>query len=290
MNCYYHNRDLDGYCSGAIMKRKFPNAKIIGYDYGLPLEIPVGIPIIMADVSLPMPTMFKIAQASGFNFTWIDHHVSAINEYKEFAKGKTDFLKPVLEEGFAACEIAWQYFFPDEDTPIAVTLLGEYDTWRRANQDHWDNFILPFQYGMRQICNSLDTFPMHLLQPGSHREQVDEIIKAGKLILRYQSQQDEYQCRIASFECEFEGLRAICLNGGGFNSNTFDSVYDESKHDVMMPFQWKKGQWAISIYTTKDDIDCSDIAKSNGGGGHKKAAGFQVDDIYSVFPEMKKVI
>ncbi len=46
----YHNRDLDGFTSGAIIKLKYPDAKMVGYDYGQPFEQEVtGEPIIMAD-------------------------------------------------------------------------------------------------------------------------------------------------------------------------------------------------------------------------------------------------
>lgn len=34
--------------------------------------------------------------------------------------------------------------------------------------------------------------------------------------------------------------------------------------------------WTFSMYTTREDIDLADLAKSMGGGGHKKAAGFVV--------------
>jgi nanoRNase/pAp phosphatase (c-di-AMP/oligoRNAs hydrolase) len=33
--------------------------------------------------------------------------------------------------------------------------------------------------------------------------------------------------------------------------------------------------WNVSLYSTKPEIDCGEIAKSFGGGGHKGAAGFQ---------------
>jgi hypothetical protein len=55
-----HSRDLDGYTSGAILKLKYPEIKLIGYDYGQPIpwdQIPVGEAVIMADVSLPMSDM-----------------------------------------------------------------------------------------------------------------------------------------------------------------------------------------------------------------------------------------
>lgn len=285
MICIYHNRDLDGYTSGAIVKRKYPDAKMIGYDYGQPLEIEVtGEPIIMVDVSVPMKTMVKLAQMSNWQFTWIDHHASAIKEYNEFVGDGETFCKAVLKDGEAACEGAWKYLFPDEEMPLAVKLLGEYDTWRNQDKYRWENEILPFQFGMRVICNSVETFPENILKnTQSAKEAVWKWMDAGKMILNYQGLTNEAQCRKAAFEYEFEGLRAICLNGGGFNSDVFKSVYDESKHDVMMPFQFDGKQWTISLYTTKDEIDCSVIAKSKGGGGHKKAAGFQVKDISSVF-------
>ena len=284
MTCYYHNRDLDGFASGAIVKRKYPNAKFVGYDYGQPFMQTPGEPVIMVDVSLPMRTMLKVAQASNFQFAWIDHHASAIKECADFFEGGSPPFATVLQDGIAACEGAWKYLH-SEPLPLAVTLLGEYDTWRNKDKWHWDNMVLPFQYGMRLICNSLETFPISILESSPVSDQlIAEIIAKGKTVLEYEAQKSEMQCRLNSFEIEFEGLRAICLNTSDKNSNTFNSVYDEAKHDVMMPFQYNGKFWTISVYTTKESVDCSIIAKSKGGGGHKKAAGFQVADISEIFP------
>lgn len=283
MICYYHNRDLDGFCSGAIMHRKFPEAQFIGYDYGQPFEQIVGEEIIMADVSLPMPTMSKVAQLST-GFTWIDHHASAIKDFTDFFKTGSP-IKAVLRDGIAACEIAWAHFFPDEQMPMAVRLLGEYDTWRNADKGRWENEILPFQYGMRLLCNSLESFPSHLLRGGNESTMsCYAIIGDGQTVLRYQKQQDEMACRLAAFEATFKGLRAICLNTGTRNSQTFESVWDEEKHDIMLPFSFNGKEWTFSLYTTKDEVDCSVLAKEMGGGGHKKAAGFKVANFYDVFP------
>lgn len=282
----YHSRDLDGFTSGAIIKRKYPEAKIVGYDYGEPFEQEVnGESIIMADVSFPMKTMFNVSQLSR-QFTWIDHHISAIKDYKEFVGNGEGFCNAVLENGIAACEGTWKHLFPDVEMPLAVRLLGEYDTWRNQDKDRWENEILPFQFGMRQHCNSAETFPIEVFE---NEQLVRDIISQGVIILKYQAQVNQMQCKKASFETEFNGLRAICLNGSSFNSDVFKSVYDEDKHDIMMPFQFDGTKWVISLYTTKDDVDCSVIAKANGGGGHKKAAGFQVEDISEVFSKIQIV-
>ncbi len=247
--------------------------------------IPKGMPIIMIDVSLKMPDMLALAQHSGGQLTWIDHHISAINEYHDFMSKRetqTPFMTAVLEDGIAACELGWKYLFPGEEMPRVVKLLGEYDTWRNSDKNRWENEILPFQFGMRMDCNSPETFSDDLFE--AKDIEISEIIYRGNTILKYQAQINYTQCRKAAFETNFEGLRAICLNGGGFSSDVFKSVYDENKHDIMMPFQFDGKQWIVSLYTTKANIDCSAIAKTKGGGGHAKAAGFQVEDISSVFP------
>lgn len=280
MVCIYHNKDLDGFASGAIVKRKYPDAKMIGYDYGQPLQMDItGEPVIMVDVSMPMSTMVKIASLSNFRFTWIDHHASAIKDYKEFVGEGESFCTAVLEDGIAACEGAWKHLFPGEEMPEGIKLLGEYDTWRNQDKDRWENRILPYQFGMRMHCNSPETFPWDKVD-GIKCEQV---VNDGLIVLKYQREQNEKACKSA-FEFEFEGLKAICLNGGGFNSDVFRSVYDEAKHDVMMPFMFNGKFWTFSLYTTKDEVDCSVVAKKRGGGGHKKAAGFQVHDLQEVFP------
>lgn len=275
----YHNRDLDGFTSGAIIKKKYPEAEMRGYDYGEPFDFSgmEGNEVIMADVSLPMKDMIKISKLTNGRFTWIDHHISAIKDFE--ALNDYTILAAVLDNTIAACEGAWNYLFPGEDMPYAVKLLGEYDTWRNQDVDRWNNEILPFQFGMRVHCNSVKSFPTNIF---SHNEFVPGYISDGKLILKYNTIQNETQCRKSSFEIEFKGLKAICLNGGGFNSDVFKSVYDESRHDIMMPFQFNGRFWTVSLYTTKDEVDCSVIAKSMGGGGHKKAAGFQVDDIKTI--------
>lgn len=283
MYAIYHSRNLDGYCSGAIIKKKYPDAILIGFDYGQGIEkllglIPEMCSIIMADVSLPMPDMLTLLDYSG-DLTWIDHHASAIKDYNAFTwpdYAETRF-KAVLEDGISACEGTWKYLFPDEQLPIPVMYLGEYDTWRNQNQEHWDQNIMPFQFGMRLDTDSADRFPQYLLESNYEKVAHDiyDIKKVGFAILRYQHSQNNISMR-GSFEIDFMGHVAICCNAGGFNSQAFDSVYDPEKHDIMMPFKFNGKSWTFSMYTTKDNVDCSVLAKQMGGGGHKKAAGFQV--------------
>ncbi len=285
----YHSRDLDGFASGAIIKLKYPDAVMIGYDYGLPFDLSLvnGKKVIMADVSMPMDIMYDIANRSNWNLTWIDHHISAIKDYNNFVGVGESFCKAVLDNSISACEGTWKYLFPDEPTPKMITLLGEYDTWRNQDKNRWENEILPFQFGMRLFCNSLDNFPDNVFWDNTF---IPSVIEKGNVILKYQAKVNEALCKKAAFEFDFEGLKAIVLNGVGFNSDVFKTVYDPQKHDIMMMFQFNGKFWVVSLYTTKDEIDCSVLAKEKGGGGHKKAAGFECHNIINLFPFLENTV
>lgn len=234
----------------------------------------------MIDISFPMEEMDKIATNAFPNrFTWIDHHISAINDYKAYYNFTVP-INAVLDNSRSACEGGWTHFFPETETPEAVRLLGEYDTWRKADLARWENKIMPFQYGMKMLCSSPKTFPSVMLEDNN----VEHIMEIGQNILEYQAEIDKINCKKNAFETDFKGYRAICLNGGGFSSNTFKSVYNPAKHDLMMCFQHNGRFWTVSIYTTNPDIDCSALAKSMGGGGHRTAAGFQIERKLNLIP------
>ena len=57
----------------------------------------------------------------------------------------------------------------------------------------------------------------------------------------------------------------------------------------MMPFVFDGSKWTVSIYSTNKNIDCSELAKKYGGGGHKGAAGFQCENLpFSITLRIKK--
>jgi oligoribonuclease NrnB/cAMP/cGMP phosphodiesterase (DHH superfamily) len=285
MIAIYHSRDLDGICSGAILKKRYPEAKIIGYDYGepIPAEIIPDEDLIIADVSFPVPLMVKISQQQR-SFIWIDHHVSAATEFLALEdKGHIEFI---YDSRVAACELTWKYCFPDTPIPPAVLLLGEYDSWRNQDTHRGKTAIIPFQWGMRILCNSVETFPTEAFgSPIASAKFIQNTIVAGESVLRYQKLQDARACK-GAFEAVFEGHPSICLNKGLANSLTFESVWDPEKHHIMIPFSFNKNRWIVSLFTTRNDVDCSLIASQWGGGGHRKAAGFSVTDIRKVFPNI----
>lgn len=278
MLCLYHNADLDGRCSAAIVRHFFPSVRLHGINYGDPVPwslIESARAVFMVDFSLqPFSDMVRINQSCPA-LHWYDHHKSAIEQAAECGFCATGHQ--VLDSDRAGCEITWDSL-ADEDAPMprAVRLLGRYDVWKH----HEHPGSLEFQYGMRMAG---DTSPENdgLWFPllNDCDPVVNRTMRDGITALHYATLQDKAYASACSFETTIGGLRAVAINRGLANSLQFASVYDPLRHDVMLSFVWRKGKWRCSMYSTHDTVDCASFCRDLGGGGHKNAAGFSCDEL-----------
>jgi hypothetical protein len=264
----------------------------------------------MVDFGLqPFERMVALRQGAA-RLVWIDHHKTHIYEYCEYLKAGGEPFEGMVEIGeyceylkaggepfegvveigltgtfdpVSACELTWMWFAgcPYPQVPLAVRLLGRYDVW-----DHGDKRVLPFQYGMRLLRT--DPARYGDLLPRSYPwrrvfenrpEFVEFICSQGRLVIKWEFAQNFKYAAACAFETELDGLRLIAANAQLTNSKLFDSVWDPDKHDAMCIFGWRKGQWTVSLYSTRDDVDVSVVCKARGGGGHKGAAGFQCREL-----------
>lgn len=224
---------------------------------------------------------------------WIDHHKSSIESHPTEIPG-------YRIDGVAACRLAWQWFtrkrpsppfhlvdaesaghLPDKDLfigreveePIAVRLAGEYDVW-----DHRGDGDLEFQFGLDTESN-LDWNA--LLALGAPHRYVDCLLLQGRSAMACYAKRDADIMRTRSFKAQFNGLTFLCLNTARCNSNTFTALdIPETGHDALLAFYFNGGAWAVSMYHAahRKDIDLSEIAKKHGGGGHRGACGFTMQN------------
>lgn len=273
MKCFYHKTDLDGHCSGALIKLQYPDCEMIGVDYAdyvRDFKVRLGEVVYVVDFRFPIDEMEWLSSFAKLH--WIDHHKTSIDEAHE-----TGFLASGgqhLEIGKAACELVWEYLYPGEKAPVSVWLLGRYDVW-----DHVDERVMPFQWGMRNFADTLPDQVIFWADVIRSPSYLTEIMNTGRVLLEYQRVQDMKYAKGMAYEAEFNGLRAIIMNKAYANSKAFDAVYDPEKHDVMVMFAIKPGQYKYTLFCDKPEIDVSAIAKKYGGGGHRGAAGFFSDKI-----------
>lgn len=270
IKCFYHSADIDGHCAGASVKNFFLDAELVGINYGdaFPWDtIKQNDVVWMVDFSLQPFVDMQRLNASCF-LIWIDHHKSALEE-RDKSGEKFNGLQ---RDGIGACSLVWEFL--NKPVPLAVRLLAEYDVW-----NHKDLSTLPFQYGLRLE----DTRPENevlwhsLFEAG--QVELDPVIMRGETVLKYINQENEKYVRACAFDVELDGLKCIAVNKMLTNSQLFDSVWNPEKYHAMLTFGFRKGKWTVSLYSTRQDVDVSAIAKAHGGGGHKGASGFQCESL-----------
>jgi oligoribonuclease NrnB/cAMP/cGMP phosphodiesterase (DHH superfamily) len=394
--CVYHSIDLDGWMSAAIVRYWFereyrqdalilnaPEGKdkvghrvssintlnhnqsltFMGYNYGDPMpDLSEYDKVIICDVSLPKRDMYKINLEK--ELIWIDHHISAIKDIFEDAFDGESAISGLRDTNFAACELTWQYFFPNETMPEIVRLLGRYDCFGHKtksfemteegynkakkylievnrfedfenNKTSTDGYslvyyandvakflseeqkVLEFQYGARQCITNYEEaynwlkasimtnhYSFKIRMKIVIQSVEDEIQEKGKIIYSYlcteakQTYKNGFEILLKEpveiysesglgtqpivFNPPKEGKiirKFICINKERFNPINFGIDYHKEGYDGCACFYLRSdGKWSFSLYNDNGQVDCSNIAKQYGGGGHFSASGMIVNN------------
>jgi oligoribonuclease NrnB/cAMP/cGMP phosphodiesterase (DHH superfamily) len=267
---------MDGKCAGAIVYKYYmidqpalidkntnKNCEFLRINYKDDFPFDMILPgevVVIVDFSLQKPGEFEKLLKITNNIIWIDHHKTAIEKHGDLK------LAGIREDGISGCELTWRYFYPNIPVPKVVSLLGDYDIWAFKYGEDTNNL----QTGIRLYKTSPDS-PLWLFWLDPEYIPVKEL-EWGEIALRYRTNYYTGLIKSWAFITEFERYKVIACNAGSVSSQLFDSITED--YDLMMPFCYDGKRWTVSIYTTKD-IDCSELAKKYGGGGHKQAAGFQ---------------
>lgn len=282
-NIIYHEADLDGWCSGAIVKYALlqqgaqeNDIQLHGHDYHkgrVPADWLEGL-VYIVDLSLEDEDMQILTERSPIYTVWIDHHKSAI----EKSKDRWDSFYGIRRIGDSAAMLCWEYFFPSGSIPGLVYWIDRYDVWKQGHD--WDS-VLSMQQGLKLNLKdpSVDFQKWNEELPSSS-EFLSQCLHQGNNILKFIRKEAESYCKNA-FEVEFEGYTFIAVNRLHINSEFLRSVA-KSHHHGIMAFGYTGKIWKFSIYQNEayeHKIDMSAIAKNWNGGGHAGAAGFTVEDL-----------
>ena len=220
---------------------------------------------------------------------WIDHHKTSIGLLDNYN------IKGIRKEGLCGTVLTYAYFcrhdllnefknlhdneasdkfHKDENIPYFLKLIDDYDCWKHIYCETNN-----FHYGLT-ISDPTD-LQIHMLLKDKKDWYISNIISKGEDIQKYLNfENQQYHVKMYGFEYtlpeEHGGYRCFCLNRKG-NSIMFGNKINE--YDAVIPFYYVNGKWKYSIFTNKDNVDCEGVAKSYGGGGHPKAAGWTTDEL-----------
>lgn len=228
----------------------------------------------------------------GDEVVWIDHHITSLNFENELQCN----IKGI--RNMCLCGAAWTYIWAScitnlfvskteirdiskmfhewNQIPKFIKLIDDYDCWKKLY-----SYTNDFHYGLT-VSDPKDSIIGYLLSSENNPEaKIAEIIKTGNEIQKFlEFENREYHINMYGFEYtlpeEHGGLKCFCLNRKG-NSLMFGDKINE--YDAVIPFFYINGKWKYSIFTAKDGVNCEAVAKSYGGGGHLRAAGWITDEL-----------
>lgn len=277
-----HHTDLDGAMSAAVVGMKYRNDQVFYklYNYGWKIEPKdlQGYDLIYAvDISFFQGGYDWVYKTPGL--IAIDHHIGAIKkeESPEFSWVKT--VPGIrVSENKGACELTWEYLFPDSPKPELLVYLSTYDVWDK-NRLNW-NTVEEVEFGAKYYFGLSPEAIIRFIETGQNLE---KLRKTGYTLLCSMEKSNRGKLGSNGFYIhDFYGYRLLALNTPDFSSMSFSSYYNPRYFDIMMPFSIvpdsKKGYGEVyvraSLYTENPGIDVSCIAERFGGSGHRGASGF----------------
>lgn len=287
----YHKIDLDGVASAAIAKSYYENQDcttqiaLCPYTYGDSMdefkkEAEDSQAICVLDVSFGKDTLpiMKDWLERDKGVLWIDHHKGILEESESWPI----YISGKREIGTAACKLTYEYLFGA--CPMIIEYLSAYDVWDKSIFD-WED-VMNVQYAMRAEIG-LNVYKMQNFIENIDFDdeigQLSELNAKGKAIRDFLAVKNQGEVGNYSFIGKIDGEKALFMNTLESGSTTFQSKtpdwLDKEEIKLLAPFAVQSnGLVRFSLYETggKFNVDCCEMAKRFGGGGHKGAAGFQI--------------
>jgi len=290
----YHT-DSDGYAAAYAVRRYLetehhpdPPPEMFFWSMGYGSRLPEidydKDTVFMVDYSLqPDEKMVEFAKKLGNRLIWFDHHDTAVQMQDRHDELKiVPGVRMVEDENgpLCGCELAWTRLMPTVELPAILRIVGDWDTWRWKKMPELDQFkAKAFQHYFRTYdFDPRTTEGYYRWKNMDYMPALQEALSVGRTLIQYQENEWKRTVGWLSFEAELGGYRAILVNRSG-SSEMFKGYYNPEKHDIMVCFSLVKGKnMTVSMYSDKDHIHLGELAEklgTEGGGGHRGAAGFQ---------------
>ncbi len=293
--CVYHGGCDDGFGAAWVVRKKWGDTvRFVPGAYG-GFEWPAEIAdkhILFVDFSLKRDQMIQLANGGNTgavpgSIAVLDHHKTAEAELRDWSVFGLKLVETptflglnMQETGFpivalfdmerSGARLAWDYCFPDEPVPPLVEHIEDRDLWRFAmittpavsaalrTYDHdfslWDELDVP----------SLIAEGTVVLR--GHQKNIQSFIRN-----RYWRTVGGYRVPVVNVPYHYASDCANAILAAEPSAPFAASYFDRA--DGMR-------QW--SLRSSDDRVDVSEVAKSNGGGGHRNAAGFQEAIFYQI--------
>lgn len=282
--CIHHAPCQDGFTAAwAVWKRWGHDVEYVAGVHGATPPNVAGKHVLIVDFSYKRPMLEALARSAA-SITILDHHKTAEADLAAFVPpgglvyppilAKFSAMNPPIQARFdmtkSGAMLAWEYCHPGEPAPRLVEHVQDRDLWR---------FELD---GTREICAALFSEAYGFALWDDYAEELETaearalIVAEGAAIERKHHKDIEELLGQTMRYMVIGGQRVPVANLPYTMASDGANTLAEGNAFAACYFDRGDGYRQFSLRSKPEGADVSEIAAAYGGGGHARAAGFQV--------------
>ncbi len=259
VNCViYHADCTDGFGAAYSAWKQLGNrAEYHACKHGTPPPDVKGKRVVILDFSFGNATTKQMIEDADALLV-IDHHKSAMVELHDISNTKFDMTK-------SGAMLSWEFFHPGKEPPKFIRYIQDRDLWT------WE-----LEYS-REFSAAFDMVPFEFEEFEKFEDDsvFDDACKRGSYILAYSKTVVKKVCEKASLR-KLDGKDVLVVNASHWMSEIGARLAPDCDFAMIWYWDHDAQHTKVSLRAFHDTVDVSEISKKFGGGGHKKAAGFQL--------------
>lgn len=254
----YHGNCTDGFGAAyAAWKLLGDRAVYHAAKYGEPPPDVTGKSVVVLDFSYDNATTKRLMKEAK-SFLIIDHHKSAMVELHDVTCTRFDM-------NHSGAMLSWKFFHPGKEPPRLIKFIEDRDLWK------WE---IPYS---KEFSAAFDMVPFDFEEFDKYLDDsaVDNAQERGAYILAYSKTVISKIAKHASPR-KMGGKDVLVVNSPHWMSEIGAALSPKCDFAVIWFYDHDTRQVKVSLRAHHEDSDVSEIAKKYGGGGHRKAAGFNL--------------
>lgn len=272
-----HDECADGTASAILLHDALPDAEVVFVDYGAAADRLVAGPgMLFCDFSPPSARVDEFVAAGAIV---LDHHRSARGAVERFA-ARGIFGDERADPGVSGAVLAYRHVWRarragSPDQPFAewfAATAGARDTWQTSSPGWHDGCI------QHALLTAFDNrFWLATPLASLARDWADRYAWIGVQLIARQRDRLARAITAAHRFTTRRGLRGVAIEGLSYASDAAEQL--DAEVDLVIAFGFAEHAGAPVMHVSLRShagFDCAAFAQRFGGGGHTRAAGFDV--------------
>jgi len=254
----YHAECTDGFGAAYSAWKLLGNrAEYYACKHGNPPPDIKGKNVAILDFSFSNATTKKMIEEASALIV-IDHHKSAVVELH-------DISNTIFDMKHSGARLAWDFFHPGKEPPKFINYIEDRDLW------NWE-----LEYS-KEFSAAFDMVPFEFEEFEKFEDSsvFDGACKRGSYILAYSKTVIKKVSEQAQ-KRKMDGKDVLVVNSSHWMSEIGARLSPDCDFALIWYWDHEDKHTKVSLRAFHETVDVSEIAKTFGGGGHKKAAGFQL--------------